>query len=114
MRKLLFLILAFHTLPTLNAADSGLKRYLYLSTPDGAQPGGSGNGILSLDGRYAWCHTPDVIDARTRKIVATLKDENGKPVCGSKFIEVHLRDGKVVDMGDQFGLGRAHLKVSAR
>ena len=31
---------------------------------------------FSLDGRYAWCHTPDVIDARTRKIVATLKDEN--------------------------------------
>jgi hypothetical protein len=48
-----------------------------------------------------------VIDARTRKIVATLKDENGKPVCGSKFIEVHFRDGKVVAIGDQFGLGRA-------
>src|SRR6266496_3074138 len=76
--------------------------------------GGHGWVTFSLDGRYAWCHTPDVIDTRTRKIVATLKDENGKPVCGSKFIEVHLRDGKVVDMGDQFGLGRAHLKVSAR
>src|SRR2546427_2166731 len=49
MRKLLFLILAFHSLPSLNAADSGLKRYLYLSTPDGAQPGGSGNGILVFD-----------------------------------------------------------------
>ena len=76
--------------------------------------GGHGWVTFSLDGRFAWCHTPDVIDARTRKIVATLKDENGKPVCGSKLIEVHLRDGKVVDMGDQFGLGRAHLKVSAR
>jgi hypothetical protein len=69
---------------------------------------------FSLDGRYGWCHTPDVIDARTRKIVATLKDENGKPVCGSKFIEVQFRDGKVAAMGDQFGLGRAQLKVSAR
>jgi DNA-binding beta-propeller fold protein YncE len=76
--------------------------------------GGHGWVTFSLDGRYAWCHTPDVIDARTRKIVATLQDENGKPVCGSKFIEVHFRDGKVVEMGDQFGLGRAHLKVSAR
>ena len=76
--------------------------------------GGHGWVTFSLDGRYAWCHTPDVIDARTRKIVATLQDENGKPVCGSKFIEVHFRDGKVADMGDQFGLGRAHLKVSAR
>jgi hypothetical protein len=71
--------------------------------------GGHGWVTFSLDGRYAWCHTPDVIDARTRKIVATLKDENGLPVCGSKFIEVHFRDGKVVEMGDQFGLGRAHL-----
>ena len=76
--------------------------------------GGHGWVTFSLDGRYAWCHTPDVIEARTRKIVATLKDENGLPVCGSKFIEVHFRDGKVVELGDQFGLGRAHLKVSAR
>ena len=76
--------------------------------------GGHGWVTFSLDGRFAWCHTPDVIDARTRKIVATLKDEIGKPVCGSKFIEVHFRDSKVVEMGDQFGLGRAHLKVSAR
>ncbi len=76
--------------------------------------GGHGWVTFSLDGRYAWCYTPDVIDARTRKNVATLRDENGKPVCGSKFIEVHFREGKVVEMGDQFGLGRAHLKVSER
>jgi hypothetical protein len=74
--------------------------------------GGHGWITFSLDGRYAWCHTPDVIDAQTRQIVATLKDEHGQPVSGSKFIEVHFRDGKVVDMGDQFGLGRAHAKPS--
>jgi DNA-binding beta-propeller fold protein YncE len=71
--------------------------------------GGHGWVSFSLDGKYAWCHTPDVIDAKTKKIVATLKDENGKLVSGSKFIEVHFRDGKVVNMGDQFGLGRAHV-----
>ena len=69
--------------------------------------GGHGWVTFSLDGKYAWCHTPDVIDAKTRKVIATLKDEDGKPVCGSKFIEVQFRDGKVVAMGDQFGLGRA-------
>jgi hypothetical protein len=69
--------------------------------------GGHGWVTFSLDGKYAWCHTPDVFDAKTRKLVAILKDENGAPVCGSKFIEVHFRDGKVVAMGDQFGLGRA-------
>jgi hypothetical protein len=76
----------------------------------------SGHGwvTFSLDGRYAWCHTPDVIDVRSRKIIATLKDENGNAVCGSKFIEVHFRDGKVTDMGDQFGLGRAAVKTASR
>jgi len=59
-----------------------------------------------LDGRSAWTHTPDVFGGRTKKLVATLKDENGKPVSGSKFIEVHFRDGKVVQVGNEFGLGR--------
>jgi hypothetical protein len=76
--------------------------------------GGHGWVTFSLDGRYAWCHTPDVIDARTKKIVATLKDENGNPVCGSKFIEVQFSGGKVVNMGDQFGLGRAAVKTASR
>ena len=69
--------------------------------------GGHGWITFSLDGHYAWCHTSDVIDAKSRKIVATLKDEKGQPMSGSKFIEVHFRNGKVVSMGDQFGLGRA-------
>ena len=68
--------------------------------------GGHGWVCFSLDGRYAWCHTPDVFDAETKQLVATLKDEHGKPVASSKFIEVHFRDGKVVEMGNEFGLGR--------
>ena len=62
---------------------------------------------FSLDGRYAWCHTPDVIDVKTRQIVATLQDEHGKTVCGSKFFEAVFRDGKVTAVSDQFGVGRA-------
>ena len=68
--------------------------------------GGHGWVCFSLDGKYAWPHTPDIFDARTKKKVATFRDENGKPVCGSKFIEVHFRDGKVVAMSNEFGLGR--------
>jgi DNA-binding beta-propeller fold protein YncE len=71
--------------------------------------GGHGWVTFSLDGRFAWTHTPDVIDVRTRRLAATLKDENGKPVAGSKFMEVHFRNGKVTGVGDQFGLGRAHV-----
>src|SRR5437660_458855 len=49
MRKLLLLFLASVSVTLLTAAESGLKRYLYLSTPDGAQGGGSGHGILVFD-----------------------------------------------------------------
>jgi len=68
--------------------------------------GGHGWVNFSLDGKYAWCHTPDVFDAHTKKQVATLLDENGKRVGSSKLIEVHIRNGKVVRMSSEFGLGR--------
>lgn len=68
--------------------------------------GGHGWVTFSLDGQYAWTHTPDVFDVKTKKLVASLKDENGTPVSGSKFIEIHFRDGKVVQVGNEFGLGR--------
>lgn len=71
--------------------------------------GGHGWVSFSLDGRYAWCHTPDVIDAHSKKIVTTLKDEKDRPVSGSKFIEVDFRGGKVSNVGNEFGLGRASL-----
>lgn len=72
--------------------------------------GGHGWVGFSLDGKYAWTHTPDVFDVQTKELVATLKDENGKLVSSSKFIEVHFEDGKVVAMGSEFGLGRVPLR----
>jgi hypothetical protein len=74
--------------------------------------GGHGWVTFSLDGRYAWAHTPDVFDVRSKKLVATLKDDNAQPFASSKFIEVQMRDGKVVRVGDQFGLGRVHVAGS--
>ena len=68
--------------------------------------GGHGWVTFSLDGKIAWCHTPDIFDVKTKRKIATLKDENGNPMSSSKFIEVHFRDGKVVKMGNEFGLGR--------
>ena len=63
---------------------------------------------FSLDGQYAWPDTGDVFDARTKKVVAELKGPDGKNVIrSSKFIEVHVKDGAVVRVGDQFGIGRA-------
>jgi len=45
----------------------------------GLSEGGHGWIKFSLDGKYAWPNTADVIDAATRKIVATLRDERGRP-----------------------------------
>ena len=68
--------------------------------------GGHGWVCFSMDGRYAWTHAPDVFDARTKRRITLLRDGENKPVSSSKFIEVHFRDGKVVKMGNEFGLGR--------
>jgi hypothetical protein len=68
--------------------------------------GGHGWVTFSMDGKYAWSHAPEIFDAKTKKLVATFKDEKGNPVSGSKYIEIHFRDGKVVAMGNEFGLGR--------
>ncbi|HEX8914466.1 MAG TPA: hypothetical protein VF796_19110 [Humisphaera sp.] len=61
---------------------------------------------FSLDGRYAYPSTGEVIDVKTRKIVAALGDEKGQAVHSEKMVEVQFAGGKVVRTGDQFGLGR--------
>lgn len=61
---------------------------------------------FSLDGRYAYPSTGDVIEVATRKTVTQLTDEKGGPVMSEKMVEIHFTDGKPVRNGDQFGLGR--------
>jgi DNA-binding beta-propeller fold protein YncE len=60
---------------------------------------------FSLDGRTAYPSTGDVIDVRTRMIVATLQDEHGAPVQSEKLLEIDFKDGVPVAAGDQFALG---------
>lgn len=74
--------------------------------------GGHGWICFSLDGKYAWCHTPDLFDVKTKNCVAQLNDESSQPFASSKFIEPHFQDGKVVNMGNEFGLGRKRLSKS--
>jgi DNA-binding beta-propeller fold protein YncE len=62
---------------------------------------------FSLDGRYAYPSTGEVIDAKTRRIVATLADETGRAVQSEKVVEVVFSGGKTTRAGDQFGIGRA-------
>ena len=61
---------------------------------------------FSLDGRWAYPSTGEVIDVRTRKIVTALSDEMGRQVHSEKLVEVVWNNGKLVRTGDQFGLGR--------
>ncbi|MBX9585483.1 MAG: hypothetical protein K2X87_34690 [Gemmataceae bacterium] len=61
---------------------------------------------FSLDGKFAYPSTGEVIDAGTKKIVARLADEEGREVHGEKMVEIHFKGGVPVATGDQFGLGR--------
>lgn len=61
---------------------------------------------FSVDGKYAYPSTGEIIDVRSRKIIATLQDEKGNPVMSEKMVEIHLDGKKAVKAGDQFGIGR--------
>jgi DNA-binding beta-propeller fold protein YncE len=61
---------------------------------------------FSLDGRYAYPSTGEVIDARTREIVATLTDEEGRAVQSEKMVEAIFDGARLARAGDQFGIGR--------
>jgi DNA-binding beta-propeller fold protein YncE len=64
---------------------------------------------FTRDGTFAYPSTGEVIDAKSRKIVATLSDEEGRPVHSEKMLEIDFVDGKPFENGDQFGLGRVGL-----
>jgi DNA-binding beta-propeller fold protein YncE len=62
---------------------------------------------FGIDGRYAYPSTGDVVDVTSRRIVATLRKNNGKRLRSEKMLEIDFRDGIAVRVGDQFGVGRA-------
>lgn len=62
---------------------------------------------FSIDGRYAYPSTGDVIEVKSRKIVAGLTDEKGVAVQSEKMVEIDFVGGQPVRAGDQFGLSAA-------
>ena len=56
--------------------------------------------------------TGEIIDAKTKKIIATLEDETGTHVQSEKMVEIQFAGQKPVRAGDQFGIGRGTLNVS--
>ena len=61
---------------------------------------------FSLDGKYAYPSTGDIIDVKSRKIVGGLMDETGTEVQSEKMVEIQFKNGQPIRNGDQFGLGR--------
>lgn len=65
---------------------------------------------FSIDGRYAYPSTGDVIEVATRKIIAHLTDEKGDAVHSEKMLEIDFAGGKAVRAGCQFGVGAVRAK----
>ena len=61
---------------------------------------------FSIDGKYAYPSTGDVVDTATRKIVAELTDERGRAVQSEKLVDIVFAGDRPVQSGDQFGIGR--------
>src|SRR5438093_379764 len=56
---------------------------------------------FSLDGRFAYPSTGDVIEVATRQIVTGLKDEHGADVQSEKMVEIDFQEGRPIRAGDQ-------------
>jgi DNA-binding beta-propeller fold protein YncE len=60
---------------------------------------------FSSDGKLAYPSTGEVIDVKSKKIVAALKDEQGREVHSEKMVEIIFKGGVPIHAGDQFGRG---------
>jgi hypothetical protein len=60
---------------------------------------------FSIDGRYAYPSTGEVIEVATRKILTALTDETGAGVHSEKMLEIDFEGKAPVRMGNQFGIG---------
>ena len=61
---------------------------------------------FGIDGTLGYPSTGDVVDVRTKQIVATLQDENGANAESEKMLEIDFAGGTPVRAGDQFGKGQ--------
>ena len=61
---------------------------------------------FSIDGKYVYPSSGEVIDLKTRKILTTLQDEFHNNVASEKMLEIDFADNKPVKAADQFGIGQ--------
>jgi hypothetical protein len=63
---------------------------------------------VGLDGKLAYVSSSDIIDMKTRKIVAQMKDEYGRPMYSEKLLDMIFTNGKLTRVANQFGNGLGH------
>ncbi len=78
-------------------------KYLYGETGIVGQPGWI---MSSIDGRYLYPETGEIIDVAAKRVIGNLIGANGAYVHSRFALEVEVRDGTVVRVGDQQGVGR--------
>jgi len=92
----------------------------YIDTHDGSEQDAAGNylygetGIVnqpgwimsSIDGSFLYPESGEVIDVVAKKVIGQLIGASGNFVHSRFALEVDFRDGKVVRVGDQQGVGR--------
>ena len=61
---------------------------------------------FSIDGRYVYPSTGDVVAARTRKIVATLEDDRGVMARSEQLLEIDFARGVPIRSGERIPPGR--------
>ncbi|MBK5270030.1 MAG: hypothetical protein JJE22_03355, partial [Bacteroidia bacterium] len=60
---------------------------------------------ISIDGKYIYPSSGEVIDIKTRKIITNLQDEFHNNAGSEKMVEIDFEGNKAVKAGDQFGMG---------
>jgi WD40 repeat protein len=64
----------------------------------------------SANGKWVYASSGDIIDASSKQVIASLKDELGRDVQGEKAVEVIYQDGKLIKTVDQFAVGQVAAK----
>jgi len=82
---------------------SAVKPYQQLTTiPVQDMPGWIS---FSIDGKYVYPSSGEVIETKTRKIITVLQDEFYNNVASEKMVEINFAGNKAVRAADQFGIG---------
>jgi hypothetical protein len=61
---------------------------------------------FSADGKWVYSSAGDIVDATSKKVIASLRDELGREVQGEKAVEVVYQACKLSKTVDQFGVGK--------